>query len=73
MTANELAGELYKLQFEVCSTLRQQQAEIEALREVNTKQVDYIAEQKLEYEKLWKEHMELFWKHEQDKDETNEQ
>lgn len=42
--------------------------EIEALKEVNTKQVDYISKQKEEYEKLWKEHMELFWKHEQDKE-----
>lgn len=42
------------------------------LENVNAKQVDYIAEQKLAYEKLWKEHMELFWKHEQDKDLTNE-
>jgi hypothetical protein len=54
------------------SFVRQQQAEIEALREVNTKQVDYIAEQKLEYEKLWKEHMELFWAHEKDVEEEQE-
>ena len=47
-------------------------AEIESLKEINAKQVDYIAEQKLAYETLWKEHMELFWKHEQDKDLTNE-
>jgi len=42
------------------------------LENVNAKQVNYIAEQKLAYEKLWKEHMELFWKHEQNKDLTNE-
>ena len=47
-------------------------AEIESLKEVNAKQADYIAEQKLAYEKLWSEHMELFWKHEQDTDLTNE-
>ena len=52
--------------------LRQQQAEIEALKEVNTWQVDCIAEQKSAYEKLWKEHMELFWKHEKDVDEEQE-
>ena len=46
--------------------------EIEVLKEINAKQVDYIAEQKSAYEKLWKEHMELFWKHEQDTDLTNE-
>ena len=46
--------------------------EYEKLKEVNAKQVDYISEQKSAYEKLWKEHMELFWKHEQDKDLTNE-
>ena len=46
--------------------------EIEALKEVNAKQVDYIAEQKSAYEKLWAEHMELFWKHEKDTDLTNE-
>ena len=82
MNANELA---YALTCLPCNTeydcgvindsatmLRQQQAEIEALKDVNIKQVGYISEQKLAYEKLWKEHMELFWKHEQDKDETNE-
>ena len=53
-------------------TIDEQQAEIEALKEVNTKQVDCISKQKEEYEKLWKEHMELFWKHEQDTDLTNE-
>ena len=46
--------------------------EIEVYKEFNAKQVDYISKQKEEYEKLWKEHMELFWKHEQDKDLTNE-
>ena len=57
---------------DIATILRQQQAEIEALKEVNTKQVDCISKQKEEYEKLWKEHMELFWKHEQDTDLTNE-
>ena len=32
--------------------LRQQQAEIEALKKVNAQQVDYISEQKLAYERL---------------------
>ena len=79
MNANELADYWKNYRHSVTmateteSMLRQQQAEIEALKEVNTKQVNYIAEQKLAYEKLWKEHMELFWKHEQDKDLTNEQ
>lgn len=83
MNANELADELEKvvdvrhyasevLRKEVITMLRQQQAEIETLKEVNTKQVDYIAEQKSAYEKLWKEHMELFWKHEKDVDEEQE-
>ena len=57
---------------ESAETIRQQQAEIEALKEVNTKQVDYIAEQKSAYEKLWSEHMELFWKHEKDVEEEQE-
>jgi ATP-dependent Zn protease len=56
----------------VQDTIQKQQSEIEALKEVNAQQVDYISKQKLEYEKLWKEHMELFWKHENDKDLTNE-
>ena len=47
-------------------------AEIDALKEVNTWQVDCISKQKEEYEKLWKEHMELFWKHEQDVEEEQE-
>jgi hypothetical protein len=55
-----------------CDKLAEMQAEIETLKEINAKQVDYISEQKVAYEKLWKEHMELFWKHEQDKDLTNE-
>ena len=83
MNANELADELvewyedyngrFDLIEEAIAMLRQQQAEIEALKDVNIKQVGYISEQKLAYEKLWKEHMELFWKHEQDKELTNEQ
>jgi predicted kinase len=57
---------------QAATMLRKQQTEIEALKEVNAKQVDYISEQKSAYEKLWKEHMELFWKHEEDKELTNE-
>jgi FtsZ-binding cell division protein ZapB len=56
----------------VQDTIGKQQAEIEALKEVNAQQANYISEEKLAYEKLWKEHMELFWKHENDKELTNE-
>ena len=83
MNANELADELENNPLaygndiqewlgEAATMLRQQQAEIECLKEVNAKQVDYITQQKYAYGKLWKEHMELFWKHEQDTDLTNE-
>lgn len=79
MNANELielleknAGEGNTPIRQAVTMLRQQQAEIECLKEVNAKQVDYITQQKYAYGKLWLEHMELFWKHEQDTDLTNE-
>lgn len=56
----------------VWKVVENRETEIEALNKVNAMQVDYITQQKYAYGKLWKEHMELFWKHEKDQDEEQE-